>query len=201
MKDMVALVADNTMKITLQQLLDRKESFGIRHINTDIYAHPNRDPGLLNEAGNFLNSFVDSYKYALVMFDREGCGQEKKSVQKLESIVQKQLNETGWENRSCVVVIEPELEVWVWTDSPHVSSVLGVTYKSLKKLLSDNAITSNYKPLNPKELMEEILFRSRIPRSSSLYAKLAKNVSLKNCSDPAFCRLSKYLTSWFGLDE
>ena len=201
MKDMVALVSDGTIKSTLEQLLGRDRSFGIRNVDADIFVHPHHDPGVLKNAGKFLAPYLNRYHYALVIFDLEGSGQEIKSAQKLQSIVQKQLNDTGWKDRSGVVVIDPELEVWVWTDSPHVSSVLGIQYQFLKDLLINNATTINNKPSNPKKLMEEILLHSRIPRSSSLYAKLAKNVGLKHCSDPAFCQLRDYLTSWFGLEK
>jgi hypothetical protein len=30
---------------------------------------------------------------------------------------------SGWENRAAAVVLDPELEIWVWSDSPEVEAV------------------------------------------------------------------------------
>ena len=35
------------------------------------------------------------------------------------------LTRNGWEGRSKAIVIDPELEVWVWSRSPIVAEVLG----------------------------------------------------------------------------
>jgi len=193
MKDLLVLVADKTMNVVINQLLERNKSFGIRKISFDIYSHPHHDPGVLLEAGEFLASYNTHYDYSLVMFDRVGCGQKQKSVQELKDSVQNQLNNSGWEDRSGVIIIDPELEVWVWSDSPHVSKVLHIQYKELRAILNNSMIKKN-----PKEQMKEILRRSKIPWSSSLHQKIARNVSLKNCSDQAFCQMREYLLSWFG---
>ena len=95
MKDLVALVADSTMNSVLTNLLDRDKAFGIRKIQIEIFVHPHHDPGVYNDAGNFLSPFTINFEYALVLFDREGCGQENKSSTELQSIVQKQMNVHG----------------------------------------------------------------------------------------------------------
>ena len=77
------------------------------------------------ELTEFLRSFSRRYRYALVMFDREGCGKEDRSRDELESDMELKLQNSGSPDRSAVVVIDPELEVWLWTDSSQLDQVAG----------------------------------------------------------------------------
>lgn len=197
MKDLVALVADNTMKAALENVLQRSNSLGIRPVTSDLYSHPRHDPGVLKESAMFLEPLRAQYENALVMFDRQGSGQEDKSAEELQDAVQSQLDRAGWADHSGVVVLDPELEIWVWSDSPHVSQVLGIAPSDLNQLLSQHRSSGNFKPSRPKELMEKVLRQSHIPRSSSLYADLARLVGVDRCTDPAFLQLRSCLTKWF----
>ena len=198
MKDLVALVADNTMRAALENILQRASSLGIRPLSTDLYSHPRHDPGVLKESAAFLAPLREQYSNALVMFDREGCGQEDNSAKELQDTVQVQLDRVGWADHSSVIVLDPELEIWVWSDSPHVSRILGVDRPELDQLLTQYRIPGNVKPSRPKELMEKVLRHSHIPRSASLYADLARFVGIERCIDPAFLRLRSCLTQWFS---
>jgi len=200
MKDLIALVADKVIEQTLHALLSREKSLGIHHLDAEIYIHPHHDPGVFNEAGFFLAQFKDRFDYALVMFDRVGSGHEEINAYEIQSLVQKRLDDNSWKDRSGVIVLDPELEVWIWTDSPHVSKTLGVEYKYLKNILRKYSNNINSKPSEPKTLMKETLFRSGMPLSSSLYAKIARNVSFKYCKDPAFHQLRDYLIKWFRIE-
>ena len=133
------------------------------------------------------------------MFDREGCGQEDKSASELERAVQSQMDRVGWADHSTVIVLDPELEIWVWSDSPHVSRILGVARPELDQLLNQYRTPGSIKPSEPKELMEKVLRQSHIPRSTSLYADLARFIGIDRCTDPAFLRLRGCLTQWFSL--
>ena len=72
--DLVVLVADKDMEVTVSGLLARSQSLAMRTTSVDIYRHPQRDPGCRLRSADFLRSFSRQYRYALVMFDREGCG-------------------------------------------------------------------------------------------------------------------------------
>jgi len=195
-KDLV-LVADKNMEAAIQSLLQRHESLDIRPLSADVFVHVYRDPGVLNGAHEFLAPFTAQYAHALVMFDREGCGREE-SAEDLGQEVQKRLDDVGWVGRSAVIVLDPELEVWVWGDSPHVPEALGISPDDLQHLLREKYWQEGQaKPNRPKEAMEEALSRSRTPRSSSIYSLLAQKVSLTHCSDQAFLRLKAYLGQWF----
>ena len=197
MKDLVILVADNSMRVMVEALLGRTESLGIRPVTADVFVHMHRDPGVLRESGEFLRPLAGQYSYALAMFDRHGCGRSDGAAA-LAQRVQEQLDLTGWVQRSRVVVLDPELETWVWSDSPHVASILGMSHTALEDLLVEQyGSRGHIKRTCPKEAMKEVLRRSRTPRSSSLYQEVAQRVGLRRCTDPAFASFKACLREWF----
>ena len=201
MQDLIVLVADKTMEAVFQDLLSRFDSFGIEPISFKVVVHPQNDPACLKTADQFLRSFVNQYRFALVAFDREGCGRtDNREVLELE--VETKLAQVGWDQRSAVIVFEPELEIWVWSRSPHVEEILGWRNQATPLrnwLIEQNHLAQDqHKPKHPKEAMESVLKKIKRPRSSSIYSELAKTVSLKNHTEPAFVKLQMTLQQWFS---
>lgn len=200
-KDLVLLVADKNMEASLKGLLGRCQALGCRSVTFDLYVHPERDPGCLLRCHDFLRPFASAYQRALVLLDQAGCGRDEVERSTLESDIEKRLGGTGWEDRAAAVVISPELECWVWSDSPHVDRALGwkgdnVTLRDWlreKGLLPPGAV----KPIEPKRTVELVLKTVRTPRSSSIYGGLAQSVSTERCVDPAFAKLKRCLREWF----
>ena len=99
------------------------------------------------------------------------------------------------------MAIDPEVEVWVWTDSPHVASVLGWQDQPLplREWLNREGwlLSGAHKPENPKKAMIEALRRTQRPRSSALFLELAARVNTNRCIDPAFLKLKEVLRAWF----
>ena len=201
-EDLIVLVADKNTEQAICGMFSRPQSLGLRPIVHQTAVHINSDPGCLREGVGFLRPFCRSFRHALVMFDREGCGKDALSREELEQQVEDALAKSGWGGRSAAVVIDPELEAWVWSDSPHVEDVLGWsgrkpnlrTWLRAQSFLDDD---NQIKPVRPKEAVEAALRVSRTPRSSSLYLKLAQRVSLTICTDPAFLKLQSVLQDWF----
>ena len=54
----------------------RNQALQIRAVDFDIFVHPERDPGVLQQGVALLNEInaLQKYRYALLLFDREGCG-------------------------------------------------------------------------------------------------------------------------------
>lgn len=201
--DLVVLVADNDMKLGVEALLSRPPSLGIRPICHEVYAHPQKDPGCLGQCHCFLRNHIHRCAHALVLFDREGCGREGETCDALEQHVRHRLAQSGWGDRADAVVLDPELESWVWSDSPHVESALGWRGRGPglhSWLVQEGWLTAGaHKPTRPKEAMEAALRLAGKPRSSAIFQQLAGSVSLDRCTDPAFGRFKAILQGWFPL--
>jgi len=156
--DLICLVADRSIEAAIVGLLSRPKAIGIRRVEYVIRPHPERDPGCYRHAHNFLSAFRKRYAHALVIFDREGCGNEGRSREELEEEVEGRLAGGGWRDRVRAVVLDPELECWVWSDSPHVDAALGWQGRTpaLRSWLVENDFLAEgtTKPTRPKEAME-----------------------------------------------
>jgi hypothetical protein len=200
-KDLVLLVADRSIEATLIGLLGRPRALGTRTIEFDIFTHPGRDPGCYHRAHDFLRHFQTQYRCALVVFDRAWDGAPAEDGLSLEGEVRGRLASSGWDDAADVVVIDPELEVWVWSDSPSVDECLGWRGRrpALRSWANSSGLwpTGQLKPLDPKQLFERALRDTKTPPSSSLYARLSRSVSVERCTDPSFNRLKTRLRAWF----
>lgn len=201
-KDVVFLVADKQMEETIRGLMSRSRALHIRNLTFEVYAHPHRDSGCYNEAPAFFHSMQTMYESAIVMFDYHGCGQEERPAQEIEADLEQRLAENGWQDRSCAIVLNPELEIWVWSDSPQVDKYLGWADKTpdlrtalrTAKYLEKNST----KPADPKAAVEWALRQVGKPRSARIFRELAENVSLNRCTDSSFRKFRETLQAWFG---
>ncbi len=205
-KELVVLVADLDMENALRGILGRHRALRIRQLaegeNFDILRHPQRDPGCRGDADTFLQGFLKTHRYALVVFDHHGCGRKSRAAD-IESDVEQRLAKTGWCRRCAAVVIEPELEAWVWSDSPEVARILGwrAQNPSLRSWLERQQLLrpNTPKPEDPKAAMERVLRQTRKPASSRMFSALADSVGLTRCRDRAFNKLKTALQAWFPL--
>ncbi len=200
-KDLVVLTADKNAQFALRGILSRGKALRIRSIAADFHVHPGRDPGVLRNAQEFLRAFVRSHRHALVVLDREGCGQEDAARNEIETTIEQALRTTGWGERGRAIVIDPELDIWVWSDSPHVAGELGWLESGpalLTWLREQGFGFAGRKPDRPKEALETVLRKVRRPRSSAIYKALADKVGLSRCTDQAFEKLRTTLQVWFS---
>lgn len=202
--DMVFLVADRDIEATVKGLLSRTRSLGIRPVTFDVFTHPSRDSGCRTQAAKFLRPLVDRYAHAVVLFDHDGCGSPDTTAEDLERAVEQSLAPV-WFNRAGVVVLEPELEAWVWSDSPEVMRILGWdgSADELASWLNSLGVwpTNAAKPVDPKSAMIRTLCRTRKRRSAAIFEELAKRVSFKRCADRAFLKMRTLLQTWFGCES
>lgn len=204
MKDIFFYVADKSMKEGIEGLLsllfpDRKLSEFC-----DFYIEPYHDPGIYKNASSILRNYLQQCRYAMVLLDREGSGQEKKTCEEIERIIEENLVNNGWiKDNVKVIVFDPELEIWLWVESQNVSQALGWNdYRELKERLISEGFweRGEIKPNRPKESMEYALKKKGIPRSSSIYKKIAKNIRPEifcMCKDTSFKRFIETLERWF----
>jgi len=199
--DLIALVADKDMKLSLDGLLQkRRQSLGIREIKYQVYPQYPRDPDTFHTCQEFLRPFLSRSDHALVMLDRHGCGRSA-DRESLEQEVERRLAQNGWQGRCAAVVIEPELEAWAWSQSPHVLSVLGWkgNREDLNRMLQEEGFLEkgHLKPREPAEAFLHVLRVTRKRRSSSLFHDFAASVTFEGCLDPAFGKLKTTLRRWF----
>ncbi len=203
-RDLIVLVAGGNDLETLKGLLSRPERLGIREVSFEVVPHARHDPGCFLQAPGFLRSYHGRYRYALVLFDREGSGREERSREDLEQDLEQRLASAGWGDRAAAVVVDPELEIWIWSDSPHVDEVLGWKNRSpaLRSWLVEAGFLAEgeLKPERPKEAVEKALRLARKARSSSRYRQLAERVSFQRCEDLAFQKLKRVLQGWFPVE-
>ncbi len=65
-------------------------------------------------------------KSALVVLDYEGSGQEGRPPDDVRNDLKRRLETSGWADRTEVLVLCPELENWVWSDSPEIDQAIRV---------------------------------------------------------------------------
>jgi len=181
-KKMIVLVADLDAESAIRGLLGRDKSLGISSlsegIDFDILRHPQRDPGCRYDAVRFLRAFANSHRRALVIFDHHGCGQESESSEKIEREVEQRLASAGWQDRAAAIAIEPDLEAWVWSDSPSVAEALGwhAGYIRLMRWLKkERFVAWPQKPANPKEAVRKAMHEAGKPLSPRIFSKIGGN--------------------------
>ena len=134
------------------------------------------------------------------MLDREGSGDDTRR-EDIETNIENRLAANGWEKRSAAIVVDPELEIWTWSDSPEVPQALGWTtgFPDFKEwLVSEGHLRpGDVKPHRPKEAVHAVLRHTRKRRSSSIFHQIAANVSFQRCTDPAFEKFRSVLQGWF----
>jgi hypothetical protein len=201
-RDLIVVVADADAEQAVRALLARPRSLEIRTVLFEVRRFVKRDSGCFGESHELLRSFQKQFRYALVVFDRQGCGREHTmSRQQIESDVEGRLARNGWADRSAAVVLDPELEAWVWSKSPVVAEVLGwhSRHHEFQAWLDMHGGVSSKtgKPADPKALFHEALRLEGVRRSPSLFQQLAGRVTLLQCTDPSFAKFRDTLQHWF----
>lgn len=208
MRDCLFLVADKNMEGVLKGFFSREHfhyALGCAPFVFDpkqdlIVAHGQNDPGLFTRANALLQPFARSHRHAVVIVDAAWDGSPGDRL--IFPRIQEHIVNAGWPDDSgCAVVIAPELENWVWQDSPHVCTYLGFEggFQQLRAELEALEFwnASDPKPHKPKEAVEWVLRRARKPRSSAIYEQLAAHVSVRHCTDPAFNTMLAAVRRWF----
>jgi hypothetical protein len=205
-RDLFILVADLDAKNAIAALVGRHRSIGIRPIEfdpgQDMLPYSGRDAGCCNKAVELLRGVLGTHQHSLAFFDRDGSGREAEGREAIEKDIEQHLCATGWRDRARVIVFEPEVEAWVWADSPHVAMEAGwSTLRELRHFLH----TRNFlpqkggaKPHPPKEAFDAALKEKRQQHTPELFKSLATKVGrLDHCVDPAFVKFLATLRAWF----
>lgn len=166
----------------------------------DLIVDPGRDPGIYKRADALLLPYASSHEHAVVMVDAAWAGSPGSEA--IREKVQQHITKAGWPgDTGCAIVLDPEVEVWVWQHTPHVLAALGVTkdYEALQQELQEkNCWTPGAsKPHAPKEAVEYVLRKAKKPRSAAIYEQIAGQVTLRKCNDPALQQIQHCLQRWY----
>jgi hypothetical protein len=210
-RDLFVVVPDLDMENAIKTLLcHRQRSLGIqlgfnpdRPPQGDLLRYAGRDSGCFKDAVDILRPPQRTHQHAILIFDHDGCGGKDKEREQIELEVERQLCANGWDDDNIsVVVIEPELETWVWAKSPHVATVLGWhdNPNELRPFLEKAGLWDSgaEKPKDPKAAMRAALRKQGTPLGARIFTELATHVGVAECRDAAFRKLRSKLMNWFG---
>lgn len=199
MRDLVLLVPDKNTESALRGALGRHRALGIRQIDFRILVEQGRDGGVRRRGAQVLSVVRGQYSHAAMVMDYEGSGANV-GPGELEAQLDHVLSGT-WGDRAKAIVIEPEVDVWMWGAEAHLRSTMGWEFEEgIRAWLQAQAFAfgDDGKPARPKEALEAAFRRAKVPRSSARYEHVAQRISLASCIDPAFVRLRAALATWFG---
>lgn len=201
MRDVVFLVADGSMEQLLRGFFSRPEAhrrlgcgrFAVDPAH-DVIVASTRDPGVYRLADQLLRPYVSTHARAVVMLDNAWEGSP--GVDKIRERIARGLRES-WE-QFAVVVVDPELEAWVWQENPHVATALGCPPNFRDILLrSGHWPADKPKPPDPKAALDLLRARHRADRSKAVFNRVAAKISVQNCTDTAFQQFRDTLRDWF----
>jgi hypothetical protein len=194
------LVADRNMEAVVASLLGKHEALGTREIQSQIIRHPQHDPGCYRDATPLLSVFANQARQALVLLDRDWDGVPNLPSRQIEAEVESRIAvmKQGWAR---CIVIEPELEAWLFTRSPRLDEAVGWRGRapSLSEALANANLwsASEPKPSDPKATMKWALSQVGKQTSSSIYGQIALHLGVGKCVDPSFLRFRSTLQEWF----
>lgn len=205
MRELIILVADGTMEAVFHAFFGRERwdlTLGCGPFDLwpqeDIFHDTlHTDGGVHKRAHELLRPYLNTHNRALVVIDQQFGGDRPADEVRREIL--DRLEKNGWRGRCEIVVIDPELEVWLWQDKPQVSQALNFSGPSLRAHLKETGEwpEDTVKPLDPKASLQTLIKPHRALKTKVVYSRIAKSVSVAGCTDQAFGRLASALRTWF----
>lgn len=203
-RPLVILVADGTMRAVFQSFFRRShfhrtlqcQRFEFDAVR-DVFNDPlHTDGGVCARCEELLRGYQRTHHCALVVIDQQ-FGAERPASE-VQQEMKARLSRSGWGDRVQVIVIDPELEVWLWQDNPNVQQALNCRGGFRQDLMSSGDWpVDSAKPLKPKATMQRLIRANRAGAPVAVYARIAEKVSVEGCVDGAFSTLRETLRSWF----
>jgi hypothetical protein len=203
-RELIILVADGTMAAVFRAFFERRFHHSLAcapfdfNPTSDIVHDPlNTDGGVHRRCHEILRPYLNTHRRALVVLDQQFGGE--RPAEEVRGDIEHQLNANGWTGRAAAAVIDPELEVLLWQDNPHVERALRYTGPSLRQFLAQDGRWPGgaAKPPAPKEVIQALIRTNRAGPPMVVYSQIARAVSTVGCVDPAFHCVRDALRAWF----
>ena len=211
-RPLIILVADGTMKAVFQAFFRRPQFFNAlgcaefdfdpaTEIVFDALRAKGFDGGVYSRCDDLLRNYLKTHEHAMVVIDRQFGGESPATQVRNEMM--SRLLQSGWSNeRIEVVIIDPELEVWMWQDNPNVWDALNCRSSLREDLLKcGNWPAEAAKPLQPKETIMRIIKDNRAGAPLAVYSKIASKVAVSKCTDESFTAFRSTVQGWFPQEE
>jgi len=166
------------------------------------------DPGLYDNAHENLRTHQRTHERAIVVIDAQfpgTPGTDDVAAAAVRERILGNLHSSGWTNdRIEVVVIQPMLEAWLWSESDHVSAIFGVArYDDLRTNLVAQGVweAGANKPSNFKEATAIAARIKHQVSDAALFRRVFTCArTLNGCAEPGFNRLRTTLQAWFPVE-
>lgn len=211
MRDCVFLVADSTMSAVFASFLERDrrcDTLGTGPFRfdaeLDLVTAQGNDPDVFHNAHKYLQGHLETHGHAVVALDFK-FGHHFTPAG-LVATIEANLRRTGWaQGRFVVVLIQPELEAWIWQDHPRLDDVFlerlprAQRPPSLRVWLREAELWPDglAKPPDPKLAAKRAIAAFRCGAQKQVYTKICRTVPVRRCQDAAFGDLRNALRRWF----
>ncbi|SPT60109.1 methylation-associated defense system protein MAD4 [Actinomadura madurae] len=159
----------------------------------DVFVAPGRDQGVFSVAPELLSPFERLHRRAVVVLNANWPGSPGPA--RLAEDLNRRLVRT-WDELA-VIVIDPCLEAWVW-QAPDVADVLSLPNDYREILVrSEHWKKDETHPKDPEGALDHLRRHHKVRAFSSDFTRVAEQMPVEHCKDPAFTLLCDRLRTWF----
>lgn len=149
--------------------------------------------------------YKNDFERVILLWDHDGSGWERRfTAEDAESAMLSRLGGVTWKGASAAIVLVPELEEWIWHNTPSLRAHFGIEERELDGWTAELAgqlgiPAREISARRPKELFEHVVYnRLRRTISPRDFASIAKRASLRDWQrSRSFGQLVAVLRTWF----
>lgn len=215
------LVADGQTETTIKAFFNRtdfckKLKVGPFEVGDMDIEKVGNDAEVFYRAADRARSRLKTHQKLVVILDEAWDDKRAPDAATIKERLTQDLYAKGWEyDRFVVIVIQPELENWIWNDTAHMHRVFRFDqipgFTSARDYFREAKVDSAgkrchwpeqaSKPTNPKEALHMLCRESRAKPDAAKYADVVCGVNVLRCQEPGFQELLATLRRWFGAES
>jgi hypothetical protein len=186
MRDLVVLCADAMWTATLEAILYRHESLGLRRpLDADVRHIPGEsDGGARTRGAKILRYERPRFSHALLVFDHDGCG-DLRLPEQIQAEIDHELS-ADWAGNAKSIVVAPEVEAWIVGGHKHFSHIRGLERAPVREWLAEKHHWPKGidKPADPKGALSALFSTYGAKLSSANYRRIMSHASLSSDAAP-----------------